>query len=985
MFNYTLLLKDGSRDYIINEGKVYYLLNKSCSFIPKEVKDSLLGGDTTEYSKYTRLEDVYGITKDLKVYYCSSGMEGAFGAVENYDIDPNASATGINGNSNIKTALTDILSSQYGITVDSEKGVTLANASVLRNLELDGTKYSGITDINALGDLKNLKSLTLSNLSLTSLSGLEGIPGLNYLYLKNTTVGDYTALASCINLQKLYLYLPSTINETTANNQVLYLGQGLKDASGLTKLKHFGISGDTVMYNDSVSKNTNNPVSYTGTNKLVWTSANKSNVTTLGQSDGTNKTGLYAFNDTIKNSLQYVYLNNNSFSSLGALSEFSGLTELQLMCNSSLSNIDGLSNHSNLTELTLHNCALTSIAKLTGCNALTKLSVQNNSGLTSLAGIDGATNMIYLIANNCSITNIDSLANHSKIIYLNLANNTNLESVKYIQHCKDLNYVYLDNNTKMASTEVEAAFNGTDKNIGETALIKNVKNGYANIPKSYWDLFTSTATVLDWSYATLGEYLNVNSAKWVKLKGRTDVIKLKLDGQTQLKMEDSTINGITYYGIDSTLKTLSGMKALSLNGCTQVNSIGFVEPKYSGSGSSKILTSGMPSLYEIDIRSVSSTLTDLSVINNSISINRLIINNTAIDATKIQQLVSRFRMENATNDQTWNSVYGYSCSGLCAVNCAFPDFSNCSSITNFCGACQGFDVTTARTVDLTGTKIVTLNYRTASGVTFKLPSTCSEICVDPYRSKILILQKKSNLKFLEGNNWLNQVSIDSLESQGLSNCTFVGSRFDEDVSLGNGIMSAFTSFSVTDSYNDRYVDFKKITKPGSITTLTLTGLAGIKNFSNISYLTTLSSLNLSNDRISNISGISSLVNLTTLDLSNNSITDISQLSTLENLTTLNLYGNNITNLTPLVSAIGSDNHIGYTVLDIRENALDGYTVVDNITALLKLHAAGLTKIQITGNNFSENEINELKNGKTVTNSDGTKTTYQGFGGENVIN
>ncbi|MBR2290578.1 MAG: hypothetical protein IJ867_08435 [Clostridia bacterium] len=243
MFNYTLLLPDGSRDYIINEGKVYYLLDKRCNYIPKEIKDGLIGGDTTEYSQYTRLENVYGITKNLKVYYCAAEGSAVFGNVESYDIDPTAPANGVNSSSGLKSAITGILADKYGITVDNDLGVTLANASTISELELDGTKYSGITDISGLGDLKKLRTLTLSNLSLTSLKGLEGCTDLYYLYLKNTTSLDFTTLATCINLQYLYLYLPSTtIDETTANNQIIYLGQGLKDAKDLTKLEYFGIS-----------------------------------------------------------------------------------------------------------------------------------------------------------------------------------------------------------------------------------------------------------------------------------------------------------------------------------------------------------------------------------------------------------------------------------------------------------------------------------------------------------------------------------------------------------------------------------------------------------------------------------------------------------------------------------------------------------------------------------------------------------------------
>ena len=241
MFDFNLLLKDGSRDYIINEGKIYYLLDKSCKYIPKEIKEGLVGGDTAEYSEYTRLHDVYGITKDLKVYYCNDGVEGVYGSFENYDVDPNELASGVNGNQNLKNALTGVLKEKYGVEVD-EKGVTLGNIEILKDLEIDGEKYSGITDVTGLGDLKTLKTLTLTNLNLDSLKGLDGMPNLYYLYLKNTTVKDYKALSSCLNLQYLYIYMPSKMIEETANKQIELLGEGLKEAEKLAKLNYFGIS-----------------------------------------------------------------------------------------------------------------------------------------------------------------------------------------------------------------------------------------------------------------------------------------------------------------------------------------------------------------------------------------------------------------------------------------------------------------------------------------------------------------------------------------------------------------------------------------------------------------------------------------------------------------------------------------------------------------------------------------------------------------------
>ena len=155
---------------------------------------------------------------------------------------------------------------------------------------------------------------------------------------------------------------------------------------------------------------------------------------------------------------------------------------------------------------------------------------------------------------------------------------------------------------------------------------------------------------------------------------------------------------------------------------------------------------------------------------------------------------------------------------------------------------------------------------------------------------------------------------------------------------------------------------------------------GLSNLEYFGKNRSITNITFDNVNLSNTSWLSEMTQVTNLKLSRNNINDISSFSNLTKLEKINLNTNNITNLTPLVQAIGDDNKINYTELDIRYNSLDGYTVADNISALLKLHAAGLQKVYITGNNFSENEIQELINGKTI---DGV--SYSGFGSGNVIN
>ena len=66
-----------------NNYKEYYLIEKSA--LPEEIRNQLKGGDTSISGTgiYAKFDDVYGITSDLKVYYCSNGSDTRIGATDN--------------------------------------------------------------------------------------------------------------------------------------------------------------------------------------------------------------------------------------------------------------------------------------------------------------------------------------------------------------------------------------------------------------------------------------------------------------------------------------------------------------------------------------------------------------------------------------------------------------------------------------------------------------------------------------------------------------------------------------------------------------------------------------------------------------------------------------------------------------------------------------------------------------------------------------
>jgi len=127
---------------------------------------------------------------------------------------------------------------------------------------------------------------------------------------------------------------------------------------------------------------------------------------------------------------------------------------------------------------------------------------------------------------------------------------------------------------------------------------------------------------------------------------------------------------------------------------------------------------------------------------------------------------------------------------------------------------------------------------------------------------------------------------------------------------------------------------------------TLTSINGVNN------LTRLETFKAENCSINDISYLSTCISLKTLNLSNNNFSSISSLSNLKELTNLSLSNNPISDISPLLGLINSTTgKIKFSTLDLSNCSLVATTSsgVDNIDVLRQLHAAGLTKVTITGN------------------------------------
>ena len=942
----NLCLKDGTKNYITYDGKMYYLINKQA--LPDDVKNQLKGGDTTEYLKYIRLQDVYGVTPDLKVYYCESGTDSALGTLDSTKLDPKIPLKKINQDAEMKSAITEALAS-VGVTV-GEDGVTVGDASKIKNLELDGSKHN-ITSISGLSELSSLKTVTLSNLNLNDLDGLQNCTLLYYVYFKNCKVNDYSKLATVLDLQYLYLYLPPSMSEADANAQVTNLGNGLANATELNKVEYFGISGTTDMMDGNYHYGINSTK-----DKYTYYSKSKSQLTDIQ--------GLDKLPDNIKKNIKYMSLNNNNFNDISVLQTFTKIYSLDIMGNYNLTNLTGLEEHS-MVYLTAQNCNFDNIKGLSGNSKLKYVSLKGNLHLTSLNGLNDSIDLALLIAYSCDLSDITALNNHTKLNYLDLSTNVNLKNVLTLGTCIGIKQLYLSDNINMIGTEVRDALANSN-----THILENCGANYS-IPSKY-NLYFSTLTYYD--YSNLG--LTDESDEINSLKNKTKVTSLNLSGNPNLSNDK----------LQEILSTMTGLKALSLNGCRNLAAIDFV-------GQGKVTK-----LIELDLRNTKSELIDLSNLNDyGTKLQTLIINNSNIDMSKIQITINR--LSNASLDYIEECISGkyyWQARGiLIDGNLSNYSFKNCNEITKIATyetiLDNGNDNISGK-LDLTMCNNLTEYYSYTNKMNVKLPSSLEKfsgrknlvadlsLCnklkyyyrLSPYQNAMI-----NDFKTLNSSAKLEKIE---LYKDGLSDFSFLNfidtSNLIEIIVFGNGsdyqpstiknldgIENALNLTTLTIDGSNDFIDTSAISKCTNLNSITISDCPNLEKVSGLQDLSKVTTLNLYNCKIGRIEGINNLVNVETLNLSNNKISDISFLKNMKKLSdSIYLNGNNISDISSLEGTL-LNGKISYNYLNLNDNIIQTTSINgnNNVETLKKLYSAGLRNLEISGNNFTAGTTDELKN------------------------
>ena len=453
----------GAVGYIVDEdGKACYFINKKG--LPEDIKNQLKGGDAGEgtYSDYAAFNDVYGITGDLQVYYCSSGKESILGIdMDNLDNDNPFREIFEKGSAMAKL-----------ITGNNDTAVTSEQIKTITNLSIDAN--SGITNLSELYNLTSLKELSINGLKLETLDGIQNAVQLEYLLITNCTINDYLPLSKVMKLA--YFYIKDT-NQAEVDKAI----SGFNN-SNLTTLKYLGIydNGNRV----------------TNINKIAELPSN------------------------IKNSINYMYLYNNNIEDITYLYDFVNIRELRVNNNSNLKTLSGIKNMSNLIRLWASNCNLgvnevydtnvenkgkneltDSLSEIKDISSLSEIKLENNINLKWVSYINGNKfNLLYLsgcsnlvnddvvkikdiyidatskkidskyislfntsdtldystIALTDDSTQISALIDNKDVIKLSLATNSNLTDIRLNEVLKTLSnmeYLCLNGCTQLTSLE----------------------------------------------------------------------------------------------------------------------------------------------------------------------------------------------------------------------------------------------------------------------------------------------------------------------------------------------------------------------------------------------------------------------------------------------------------------------------------------------------------------------------------------------------
>ena len=414
-----------------NSYKEYYFIEKSA--LPNEIITQIRDGENslTGKSIYTDFNDLYGITKDLKVYYCSK--DNRLGATDS------ASVTDLE-----KVIFTKENDTSWINALGFDNDVTLNDIRTITELNITDSDL----DFSKLGNLGSLQKVTFTNIERENLSGIQDAININYIYFKNCKINDYSALRNLNGLQTLYLL--QNKNNIDSNEELKKLCDAEKGIGGIDypKLEYFGTFGVNPIYQNTFTKE--------------QTTTTKSNLNDI--------TCLENLSTVTKKAIRYLLINNNKITNLSVIRDFTNIYILRTECNE-LATLEGIEDMNAIEYLFANaNKLIDGENEKSETNALSYL--KNNNKLRYVN-----------LTDNINLKYVSYLKNYNKItqLYLSGCENMNSDSlysiVNIINNCGK-NYSIPNKYTLLLLNENTNFLNLSGQTLSEEnfKLIKNYKN-----------------------------------------------------------------------------------------------------------------------------------------------------------------------------------------------------------------------------------------------------------------------------------------------------------------------------------------------------------------------------------------------------------------------------------------------------------------------------------------------------------------------------
>jgi len=887
-----------------------------------EIGNSVRGGRVTSTADYYGQKDVYGVTSDLKVYYCKNGVDTILGVtVDELEMD-NPLKEAYEAGSGLATL----------ITGRDDKGVTNQQLKSVTTMTFDST-----TDPETIREfLKeaknfvNLSTVTFKDISLDSLTGLENIEVLN---VQNCIIGDYSALANSTKIKSIYL-----INQT--DEQAQKFMENLSNAE-LDTLEYLG------MYRLS------------GTNYI------------------TNIDKLENWNKNTLDNIKYIYLYAENITNISALANCTALEYLDVHSNTNLTTLVGIDNITTLKSLYAYNCNLMNLPAFTMGSELEYASVYNNKTLASLAGLENCTNLKEVYAYSCNLTNIEALNNKLLLSYVNLQNNSNLVNVSALKNDTAIKTLYLSGNNNMSIDDVKAIKNvilacGKDysiptkyaqylvgltsydlRNMGLTDYsneINNLKNG-TQIYRLGLDGNTGLAKsklakLIHDGKLSVDELDKIKENLTLTTAQTTLIDTLKSYTNEQIRdMSDTQINGLEISDSDIyfryVLSTMEGMQYLSLVNINGLTSFDW--------------TNKVKGLKGLDLYGTS--IKDLSLAeDNCLQLGDLRINNPNIDLTKMQKTISRCTTPYPSSFLTTKSTTYLDATGFNNIGAGFIAYgdallnqlNDCKEITSLYMWSHGGAMSSNNyTLNLTGCDSLEsfTMCRYVKGIIKISPATKNVTLEDTGMCK-LDVSEASSVQTIN----LNAFSFDD---ENLNDISSYLAGFD----ILENFQLRFWNPKANTNYNQWIDNFKNCTKLKTFTTKVYSGFN--PNYGDCSAITmpaSLTSLNLTGMKITEMPDISRCTGLNKLEIGNNLLDDLDFCEGLNELTTIEANDNKITSIYSIkdlrkLERLNLENNFLY---DYSYKDIDGATRgINNLVMFTEFKNSGLKELYIKGNYFDD--------------------------------